>query len=50
MARAGRPALTSIITAGATPRQFALEPGGRTLLVVNTDAGQIQADKITHLP
>jgi hypothetical protein len=49
-ALAGRPALTGIIEAGATPRQLALEPGGKTVLVVNSDAGQIQADKITHLP
>ena len=45
-----QPALTGFVKAGGTPRQFALEPGGSTLLVVDTSAGQVQAIKIAHLP
>jgi hypothetical protein len=34
-ALAGRPAVLRLITAGSFPRQLALEPGGRVLLVTN---------------
>ena len=44
-----QPALTGFLHTGSTPRQFALEPGGRTLLVVDTGSGQVQAVKIGHL-
>jgi len=43
-------AVVGQIDAGTTPRQFALEPGGRTLLVTNTESGEVQAIDITHLP
>jgi serine/threonine-protein kinase len=50
-ALAGQPgALLGLITSGVTPRQFALEPGGDTLLVTNTESGQVQAVNIAHLP
>jgi serine/threonine-protein kinase len=50
-ALAGQPgALTGLIKTGVTPRQFALEPDGSTLLVTNTESGQVQAVDLTHLP
>jgi DNA-binding beta-propeller fold protein YncE len=49
-ALAGKPALTGFVAAGRTPRQFALEPGGGTLLVVDTGSGQVQANQIGRLP
>jgi DNA-binding beta-propeller fold protein YncE len=49
-ALAGRPALTGFLAAGTTPRQFALEPGGRTLVVADTGSGQLQTDQIARLP
>ena len=45
-----QPALTGFLRTGSTPRQFALEPGGGTLLVVDTGSGQVQAMKIGRLP
>lgn len=33
-----------------TPRQFALEPNGKILLVTNTDSGQLQSVNLAHLP
>jgi serine/threonine protein kinase len=50
LALAGRPAPTGVLRPGNTPRQFALEPGGTKLLVVDTDSGQVQAYQIAHLP
>ena len=50
LALAGRPALTGVLRPGGTPRQFALEPGGTKVLVVDTDSGQVPADKIAQLP
>ena len=44
-----QPALTGFVHTGSTPRQFALEPGGGRLLVVDTGAGQVQAVKIGRL-
>jgi len=44
-----QPALTGFLHTGSTPRQFALEPGGGTLLVADTGSGQVQAVKIGHL-
>jgi hypothetical protein len=44
-----QPALTGFLHTGSEPRQFALEPGGGTLLVVDTGSGQVQAIKIGHL-
>ena len=49
-ALARQPALVGLIKSGTTPRQFALEPNGTTLLVTNTDSGQVQAVDISHLP
>jgi DNA-binding beta-propeller fold protein YncE len=49
-ALARQPALAGFLAAGTTPRQFALEPGGRTLLVVDTGSGQLQAYQIARLP
>ena len=49
-ALAGKPALVGVIKSGTTPRQFVLEPGGKTLLVTNTGSGQIQTLKISRLP
>jgi DNA-binding beta-propeller fold protein YncE len=48
-ALAGKPALTGFLAAGSTPRQFAAEPGGGTLLVVDTGSGRLQADQIGQL-
>jgi DNA-binding beta-propeller fold protein YncE len=42
-ALAGRPALLGYLPAGGFPREMALEPGGRTLLVTNYDSGQLEA-------
>ena len=49
-ALARQPALVGVIKSGTSPRQFALEPNGTTLLVTNTDSGQVQAVDISHLP
>jgi DNA-binding beta-propeller fold protein YncE/tRNA A-37 threonylcarbamoyl transferase component Bud32 len=49
-ALARKPALLGLITAGQTPRQFTLEPNGKTLLVTNTGSGQVEAVNVRHLP
>jgi len=49
-ALARKPALLGLITAGATPRQFSLEPNGTTLLVTNTGSGQVEAVNVGQLP
>jgi DNA-binding beta-propeller fold protein YncE len=49
-ALARQPALVGLIKSGTAPRQFALEPNGTTLLVTNTQSGQVQAVDISHLP
>jgi serine/threonine-protein kinase len=49
-ALAGQPSLLGVVKSGEVPRQFAVEPGGKTLLVVNTGSGQVQALKLSHLP
>jgi DNA-binding beta-propeller fold protein YncE/tRNA A-37 threonylcarbamoyl transferase component Bud32 len=49
-ALARKPALLGLITAGQTPRQFSLEPNGRTLLVTNTGSGQVEAVNVRQLP
>jgi DNA-binding beta-propeller fold protein YncE len=49
-ALAGRPALIGTIKAGTAPRQFALEPNGKTLLVTNTGSGQVEAVHVGQLP
>ena len=49
-ALAGKPALVGLIRAGVLPREFALEPDGKTLLVTNTSSRQLEAVDISHLP
>ncbi len=46
----GKPALVGLIRSGSLPRQFALEPDGRTLLVTNSSARQLEAVDVTNLP
>ena len=38
------------ITSGAKPHQFALEPGGKTLLVTNTGSREVEAVNVGQLP
>jgi hypothetical protein len=38
------------LRAGLFPRQLALEPGGRTLLVTNFASEQLEAVDVTGLP
>jgi DNA-binding beta-propeller fold protein YncE len=49
-ALAGQDAVVGTIRSGAAPRQFALEPNGKTLLVTNTKSGQVEAVSIGQLP
>jgi DNA-binding beta-propeller fold protein YncE/tRNA A-37 threonylcarbamoyl transferase component Bud32 len=49
-ALAGKPALVGTIKSGLAPRQFALEPDGKTLLVTNTSSGQVEAVNVGHIP
>jgi 6-phosphogluconolactonase (cycloisomerase 2 family) len=49
-ALAGQSALVGVIRSGKTPRQFALEPNGKILLVTNTDSGQLKSVNLAHLP
>jgi DNA-binding beta-propeller fold protein YncE len=49
-ALAGKPAVLGTIKSGLAPRQFALEPNGKTLLVTNTGSGQVEAVNIGQLP
>ena len=49
-ALAGEPALVGTIKSGGAPRQFALEPNGKTLLVTNTGSGQVEAVDVGRLP
>ena len=49
-ALARHPALLGYLTSGQQPRQFALLPGGGTLLVTNTGSQQLQAISLAHLP
>jgi hypothetical protein len=48
-ALARKPALIGYVGSGLTPRQFALV-SGTTLLVTNTDSGQLETVNLTHLP
>jgi DNA-binding beta-propeller fold protein YncE len=50
LALAGRPAVLGVISSGQVPREFALEPGGRTLLVTNSGSARIQAIDVGSLP
>jgi DNA-binding beta-propeller fold protein YncE len=49
-ALAGRPAVLGYLRAGGFPRQMALEPAGRTLLVTNFDSGQLESVHVADLP
>jgi DNA-binding beta-propeller fold protein YncE len=49
-ARKGQPALLGYLPAGAFPREMALEPGGRTLLVTNSSSDQLEAVGVADLP
>ena len=49
-ALAGQPAVLGTIKSGLAPRQFALEPNGKTLLVTNTGSGQVEAVNVGQLP
>ena len=49
-ALAHRPALAGYLPAGGFPRQMALEPGGRVLLVTNFDSRQLETVNVTNLP
>ena len=49
-ALAGKRAVLGGIKSGVRPHQFALEPGGKTLLVTNTHSGQVEAVNVGQLP
>lgn len=46
----GRPAVLGHITAGLFPREMALVPGDRTLLVTNYDSNQVEAVNVCGIP
>jgi len=46
----GKPALLGLIPSGMVPRQFAVEPGGKTLLVTIEGSRQLQAIRVADLP
>ena len=48
--RAGKPALRGAVKSGLGPRQFAVEPNGKTLLVTNTGSGQVEAVNVGQIP
>ena len=49
-ALAGKPALLGYLPAGGFPRQMALEPSGRTLLVTDFSSQQLEAVDAAGLP
>jgi serine/threonine-protein kinase len=49
-ALAGRHALLGVIATGLVPRDFALDPGGNTVLVTNSNSGSVQAINVGSLP
>jgi DNA-binding beta-propeller fold protein YncE len=49
-ALAGKPALAGYLPAGGFPRQMALEPNGRTLLVTDFTSRQLETVDIANLP
>jgi DNA-binding beta-propeller fold protein YncE len=51
LALLGKPgALQGFIATGQVPRELAVVPGGKTLLVTNFGSGQLQAIDIGSLP
>jgi hypothetical protein len=49
-ALAGCPAIVGTIPAGSFPREMALEPNARTLLVGDFGSDQLEAVDLSHLP
>jgi hypothetical protein len=49
-ALAHRPALAGYLPAGGFPRQMALEPDGRVLLVTDFSSQQLETVNVTNLP
>ncbi len=49
-ALAGQPALLGYVQSGTTPRQFAMVPNSSTLLVTNTNSGQLESLNAAKLP
>ncbi len=49
-ALAGKPALLGYLRAGGFPRQMALAPDGRTLLVTNFNSRQLESVSVAGLP
>ena len=49
-AMAGKPALIGYVPSGKTPRDFALQPGGRYLYVSDSGSAAIQVVKLSTLP
>ena len=49
-ALAGKPALLGYLPAGGFPREMALEPSGRTLLVTDFSSRQLEAIDAAGLP
>jgi len=49
-ALAGKPALLGYLRPGGFPREMALEPGGRTLLVTNFYVSQLDSVNVADLP
>jgi DNA-binding beta-propeller fold protein YncE len=49
-ALSGRAALAGYLSSGRFPRELALEPGGRKLLVTNYGSRQLQEVRVTGLP
>jgi DNA-binding beta-propeller fold protein YncE len=46
----GGHALLGLIKTGLVPREFGLEPGGKTVLVTNNNSGLVQAIAVSSLP
>ncbi len=49
-ALAGKPSVVGQIPAGQFPRQFTLEPNGKTLLVTNYASSQLEAVNVAQIP
>jgi DNA-binding beta-propeller fold protein YncE len=49
-ARGGRAVLAGYLPAGSFPRELALQPGGRTLLVTDYGSRELQAVRVSRLP
>jgi YVTN family beta-propeller protein len=49
-ALSGRPAMVGYVRSGLDPRQLAVSPNGRTLLVGNVGSGELETVNLTELP